>query len=237
MPRYLPNMLFSDCWSSFGQVTFYHRDGECYWRKKSNPQFPGTPLQLETLAVHSRALQAWKELDSGVQHMWNFYARDVQSSRPPFTKDHHISGHNLFVSAYHGFARLGNEHVPLPQPYEKFPVFSCEYDSVVVSPDGIMNLRFRVFLKECDNPERYRLAVRLQMTKVGAGKRPGYMRGFIAGTNLLSSNDLAEISIPNYREFACLDSEDYQIHMRYFLLDTRTGYRNLYKSSSFIVVL
>ena len=42
-------------------------------------------------------------------------------------RQHHLlSGYNLFVSAYHGFAQLGNEHVPEPQPYPQFPSAALE---------------------------------------------------------------------------------------------------------------
>lgn len=232
MPRFIPNMLFSDCWASVGQVSFYHRDGECFWRKKSHPQFPGTPLQLENQAVHSRALKAWKNLDPCVQESWNFYACDVPSRRPPHTTDNHITGHNLFVSAYHGFARLGCEQVPQPCQYDKFPILLCGFNSVEVERD-VMRLRLNVSLKDCRNPQRYRLAVRLQLTRVGAGKRPGYMRSFVAESNLSSCDDVSEIRIPNYRHIWDIDSQEYQVNMRYFLLDTITGYRNMYKTILF----
>lgn len=37
------------------------------------------------------------------------------SQRPPYAPKTSISGYNLFVSAYHGFAKLGNEHVSSPR--------------------------------------------------------------------------------------------------------------------------
>ena len=110
MPRYNPNIRFSDCWSSVGDVTFYHRNGVCYWKKRAHPEFPGTLGQLEAQSVHLRALQAWRSLSPLVQEQWNMLSLTVYSHRPPFRKDHHITGHNLFVSAYE---RSSNE---MPSP-------------------------------------------------------------------------------------------------------------------------
>jgi hypothetical protein len=71
MPKYLPNTRFSDCWGSVGEVTFYHRDGVCFWRKRARPEFPGTLQQMEQLGVHQRALEAWRGLDHETQLQWN----------------------------------------------------------------------------------------------------------------------------------------------------------------------
>ena len=47
----------------------------------------------------------------------------VEPHRPPFDHKARISGNNLCISAYHGFATLGREHTPSPAPFEKFPTF------------------------------------------------------------------------------------------------------------------
>ena len=47
MPRFVPDTLFSDCWSSVGNVTYYHRNGVCYFRSKAYSEFAGTAEQLE----------------------------------------------------------------------------------------------------------------------------------------------------------------------------------------------
>ena len=60
----------------------------------------GTPWQLQQLDVHRRALAAWRTISSEEQRQWNVYAPDVPSHRPPYDNDNHITGHNLFVSAY-----------------------------------------------------------------------------------------------------------------------------------------
>lgn len=230
-------MTFNDCWASVGQVTFYHRDGECFWRKKAIPQFKGSPSQMVQQSVHSRALQAWKGLPCSVQELWNAYAKNVVSHRPPFLNDHHISGHNLFVSSYHGFARLGCEQIPTPKPFEIFPQLSCDFHSAKRMNESDLVLRLKTSLGSCNTPNRYRLAVRVQLTKVGAGKRPGYMRTFIAGSNFSASDDIVDIVIPDYRKVWNFDLVEYQVHMRYFLLDTYSGFRNQYKETSFSMVL
>ena len=237
MPKYKPNIRFSDCWSSVGDVTFYHRGGTCYWKKRPHPEFPGTLAQMEAQSVHLRALQAWRDLDPITQEQWNMLALTVQSHRPPFRADHHITGHNLFVSGYHGFAQLGNEHVPVPRAYEDFPVMTCEEVGASVLDGSTLSLRLRVRLEGCNSPARYRLAVRIQLTTPGSGRRPGYLRSFVACDNCASSDCVASVMVPGYKDIWDLDLDSYQVHMRYFLLDSETGYRNNYKKKSFIINL
>ena len=236
MPKYNPNTRFSDCWSSVGEVTFYHRDGVCYWKKRAHPEFPGTMGQMEAQSVHLRALQAWRTLSPAVQEQWNTLSVEVPSHRPPFRKDHHITGHNLFVSAYHGFAQLGNEHIPVPQAFDSFPVFTCEYSSSLVMGEDLL-LRFRVRLYDNVVPSRYRLAVRLQLTRPGAGRQPGYLRSFIAQENCTSSDCIVDVIIPGFKDIWDLDLDSYQVHCRHLLLDAITGYRCNFKKSSFLMDL
>ena len=89
MPRFYPDIQYSDCWASVGDITCYHCNGVCFFRSKPYTEFPGTAEQLVRLGFH----------------------------RPPFYDKGHISDYNLFVSAYHGFAQLGHEHVPEPKPF------------------------------------------------------------------------------------------------------------------------
>ena len=237
MPRYNPNIRFSDCWSSVGDVTFYHRNGVCYWKKRAHPEFPGTLGQLEAQSVHLRALQAWRTLDPLTQEQWNMLALTVQSHRPPFRKDHHITGHNLFVSGYHGFAQLGREHCPVPRAFEDFPAMHCEFHSASVVNVTTLSIRFRVRLDHCPNPSRYRLAVRLQLTTPGAGRRPGYLRSFVAQENCYAEDSIVEVQVPGYKDLWDLDLRTYQVHMRYFLIDAETGYRNIFQRKSFLMEL
>ena len=233
MPKYLPNTRFSDCWGSAGDVTFYHRDGVCFWRKRACPEFPGTVLQMEQQSVHARALEAWRNISEDDREKWTEYATDVVTHKPPFDGLSRMSGHNLFVSAYHGFAQLGVERVPVPVPFEDFPVFDISLTSAEVLDGGLMRISFRVKLGDCGAFSRYRLAVRLQLTSVGGGKRPGLMRSFTALQNCQDQESEAVILIPDYRDVWDLDLKEYTVHVRYFLIDTLTGYRVRYKSKSF----
>ena len=241
MPRYYPNSRFSDCWSSAGNVTFFHRDGVCFWKKRANPDFPGTPDQLDQLQVHHRAINAWKRLGHDTQTEWNRLAVPVVSHRPPFDGKGRISGYNLFVSAYHGFAQLGDEHVPEPQPFRDFPVFVAEYSGIGTvhqehdTPSDII-LKFRVLMPECQEPTRYRLMTRLQFTYPGMGRQPGYLRSHIAAGNCTSSDCIVEVPVTDYvRKWNLSPSLNlYQVHCRYLLIDTLTGYRCNYRRTSFL---
>ena len=52
MPRFYPNIQFSDCWSSVGDITYYHRNGICYFRSKAYTEFKGTSEQMVRLGLH-----------------------------------------------------------------------------------------------------------------------------------------------------------------------------------------
>lgn len=88
----------------------------------------------------------------------------VEPHRLPFDHTTRISGYNLFVSAYHGFATLGNEHVPSPR------AFDAASNATVVIPD-------------------------------------------------------------------VASQSQYQVHARFVLLDTETGYRSQYLQQSFLIQL
>lgn len=100
MPRYIPNKVITDCWSSAGSVTFFHINGVCYYKNRGNNIFQESELQLEHLELQRRALAAWRSLPFETQLIWNELALPVTSHRPPFDGSTHISGCNLFTSAY-----------------------------------------------------------------------------------------------------------------------------------------
>ncbi len=225
MPKYLPNSRFSDCWSSVGEVTFFHRNGVCFWRKRAHPVFPGTMSQMEHQAIHLRALGAWRGLAADMQNQWNSLSAPVHSHRPPFRKDHHISGYNLFVSAYHGFAQIGDEHIPEPTPRRSFPPFSVELAGCE-AVEEVLAVRFKVSMPQESEPTRYRLHTKIQLTAPGAGKRPGYMRVFVADENCGGNEGVVEVRVPDYKTVWGLDLSSYTMHCRFCLIDTVTGYRN-----------
>jgi hypothetical protein len=236
MPRYYPNTRFSDCWSSVGDVTFYHRDGVCYFRKRAICSFGGSAGQMAVSDVHHRALAAWRELSHDVQLQWNVIAASVRPHRPPFDGSAHITGHNLFVSAYHGFAQLGNEHVPVPMARRAFPPFSGEMAGCE-AVDGVLVVRFRVRMPQESEPSRYRLHTKMQLTTPGGGKRPGYMRVFVADGNCSSSDCIVEVRVPDYKTLWNLNLTSYRMHCRLSLIDTVTGYRNDWIAGSFDISL
>lgn len=114
---------FEDCYGSVGDKTYFHRGKDCYYKKKPTGVFTGAEAQLQQLSLHQRALAAWRTVPSQTQKIWNEFAVDAPSKQPPYGSKAHISGYNLFVSAYHGFAQLGREHTPLPQRWESFSGF------------------------------------------------------------------------------------------------------------------
>lgn len=235
MPRYVPNILFSDCWSSMGDVTFFHRDGVCFWKKKPVCKFPGTLGQMEQAEVHGRALEAWRTLEHDVQLQWNSLAVDVPSHRPPFDGTSHITGHNLFVSAYHGFAQLGDEHIPVPAAHEKFPVFSVNYSGVEVESDSDLTILFQVYMPESQEPSRYRLLTKMQFTEPGRGRKPGLMRNFPASSACSSEDCIVRVPVGDAVAAADLNIHSFQVHSRCILLDNQTGYRCDYHKLSFLV--
>lgn len=232
MPEFHPNTRFSDCWSSVGDVTFYHRNGRCFWRRRSKCKFKGTAEQMRTADVHRRALAAWRELPHSVQLKWNEYAGEVPPHKPPFDGRGHITGHNLFVSAYHGFAQMGNEHVPEPVKWRPFPVFAMEYIGCESAMGDSLKLRLRLFLPDAESPERYRVLAKIQVGKPGCGKDSGKMRNVLSESvpGGVVSEILFQVSSSG------VSAPSFQIHMRYLLLDKTTGYRSQCRSLSFVCV-
>lgn len=216
MPRFYSTALINDCWSSIGDITFYHRNGKCFWKRKPRATFIGTPAQLIQAQVHHRAILAWQQQQHFIQLQWNHYAKSVPSHRPPYDEHHHISGFNLFVSAYHGFAQLGNEHVPVPQPFPEFPSSALEVLEIIPGVETA-TIRCRLTLADTVHPERWHLSSRIQLTAPGVGCDPGKMRTYMGVRN--TENKIV-FNVP------CPDIVDYNIHLRYRLIDEVTGYRN-----------
>ena len=232
MAQLRPNLLFSDVFGSAGDVTAYHRGGKCFLRKRISPALAGTEVSVSTSTVHLRALQAWRRLPHEEQLQWEPLATVVEPHRPPFDHLARISGNNLFISAYHGFATLGREHVPTPAPFETFPTFLVKILGASAE-DGDLMLRLKL---EADDPEgRYRLLCKLFLTKPGGGRSPGMLRNYLAvGT---ANDPVVTATIPDYVAVSGLDLPAYQVHGRFVLLDTKTGYRSQFLAVSGVVVL
>ena len=226
MPRYNPTAFIQDCWSSIGDITFFHRNGQCFYKRKPYTQYRGTAAQFDQAQVHHRAILAWQQLPHTVQLQWRELAKSVPSHRPPYDNNHHISGYNLFVSAYHGFAQLGREHVPEPQPYPLFPVSHLQLLRVDSGgSSGSVSLRCRLTLQNTDNPARWHVSAKIQLTAPGVGCDPGKMRTYLGIRSQGSGDSINEIvfNVPHP------DTEDFQVHLRYRLVDSVTGYRNNWK--------
>lgn len=232
MPQFRPSILISDAYGSAGNTTWYHRDGMCYTRKRSHSSYGGTAAQLEHLDVHRRALAAWRSIPHTTQLVWNDLAEAVEPHRPPFDHLAHISGQNLFVSAYHGFATLGNEHLPEPKAFKKFPPFSISFSDAHVENSTLV-IPASVYMGGEAGAERYRLLAKLQLTKPGAGCHPGMLRNYLADRPC--GNGDVSLRIPEYVSRFGLDLRQYQIHGRFILLDTVTGYRSQYQKMKFII--
>ncbi len=218
MPKFHPTPIIQDCWSSIGNITFYHRNGQCFYKRKPYTQYRGTAAQLDQAQVHHRAILAWQQLPHTVQLQWRELAKSVPSHRPPYDDNHHISGYNLFVSAYHGFTQLGREHVPVPQPYPLFPVSHLQLLQIdSASSSGSVSLRYRLTLQNTDNPARWHVSAKIQLTAPGVGCDPSRMRTYMG---IRCSDNVIVFNVPSQ------GAEDYQVHLRYRLIDVITGYRN-----------
>ena len=232
MPRYRPSILINDAYGSAGETTWYHRDGKCYTRKRSHSVYGATSAQLEHLDVHRRALAAWRSIPHSTQLLWNQLAADVEPHRPPFDHLAHISGQNLFVSAYHGFATLGNEHLPEPQAFSPFHAMAVSLLDAHVE-GGTLVVPAVVDMGTEENPHRYRLLAKLQLTAPGKGCDTGLLRNYLADRPC--GEDDIVIRIPDYISRSGLDLDQYQVHGRFILLDTVTGYRSQYQKMKFII--
>ncbi len=210
-----------------GDVTFFHRNGKCFWRKKSVHPYPGTPAQLRHLSLHQRALASWRSLGSADQEVWREYARCVPAHRPPFLNENHISGYNLFVSAYHGFAALGNEHVPEARPFEPFPVFSVVYDDVEKIDDANIIVRL-----DLNVSARYRLLAKVQIVSPKEGVRPCMMRNHLGE----GSGD-GKVSLSLVLPDNLVGASAVKLNMRCLLIDSLTGYRSQYQKMSIVIAL
>ncbi|MBO4916546.1 MAG: hypothetical protein J5374_01540 [Bacteroidales bacterium] len=232
MTQLRPNILISDAYGSAGDVTAYHRGGKCFLRKRITPVYAGTVCQQASMSVHLRALQAWRSLSHEEQLRWAPYAERVEPHRPPFDHKARISGNNLFISAYHGFATLGREHIPEPQPFEAFPMFLVGILGASAA-NGTLTIRLR--LEAEDHAGRYRLLAKIQLSRPGSGRNPGAMRNYLASGT--ANDPFVTVLIPDYTSVWSLDLPSYQLHSRCILLDTKTGYRSQFLAVSGIVSL
>ena len=221
MPKYIPNSRFTDCYASVGNITFYHRDGECFFRTKAKPVFPGTAGQQVQLSIHQRGLQEWRNLGHDEQLEWNALARSVRSKRPPFNTSTHISGYNLFMSAYHGLACIGDERIPGPQPIPDFPVIHLTLASATVTNETDLQISFRITGDTI--PLNMRIIGKLQLTAPGNSPHQGKFRNYV-GT--VGNDRHVTFIMHESKTVSGLNLREYQVHMRHFLIDADSGHRS-----------
>lgn len=86
-----------------------------------------------------------------------------------------------------------------------------------------------------DPQDRYRLLTKIYLTQPGRGKNPDKLWNYLAvGT---ASDPVLTVSIPDYVSVWGLDLPSYQVHARFILLDTETGYRSQYLAVSGVITL
>ncbi len=233
MPRFIPTVLIDDCFGSVGNLTFFHRNGKCYYKPRAQSRFAGTMLQMDHQSVHLRAIAAWQGLPHQVQEEWNACAVGVVSHKPPFDGKSGISGYNLFVSAYHGFATLGNEHVPSPSAWVNLPVFAVDGVSNVSVTGNTIQIRYKMWMEESVEAGRYWMLAKLHLTKPGGGRDAGKLRNILASAPCVPGPSVVEVDVPDYKDIWGLDLPEYTAHCRYLLIDGITGYRGQYRQMSF----
>ena len=163
-----------------------------------------------------------------MQKLWNAYEATAEPHRPPFDHKAYISGNNLFVSAYHGFALMGEEQIPQPHPFRPFPPFVVEFLSASVKA-GCLVLSIDAHLFEIPEAAFYRLYSRIRLTKQGGGFGVIGMKGFLAEGN---GSGRMTISIPSYTEIWNIPDWAFQIQAQCILLDSRTGFRSQYQRTT-----
>ena len=178
---------------------------------------------LISWAVPTRALSAWREVPHQTQLVWNRLAEEVEPHRPPFDHKAYISGQNLFVSAYHGFATMGNEHMPSPVPFESFPPFAASLGNAV-KMNGSLVIPARVEIPHCPEASCYRLLVKIQLTAPGRCRHLGLLRNYLAEGDCAAG--VVSVVIPGYAGVWGFDLDQFQVYARFILLDSITGYRS-----------
>ena len=139
----------------------------------------------------------------------------------------HISGYNLFMSAYHGLACIGEERVPEPRPLPDFPVVCLEPASVAVLNGTDLQISFRINGDTIS--DRLRIIGKIQLTAPGYSYHRGKLRNHIGTIN---EDGQVIFTIRNYKDASGLDLNEYQVHLRYLLIDAESGHRSREQSLS-----
>ena len=115
-----------------------------------------------------------------------------------------------------------------------------------------LRIALKLSMPEVDDPTRFALLCKVQLTEAGKGCNPGRMRNFLAEDvtetvpAVMSTEAVPELSktlevktvavtIPDYRTFSGTVQDSYSLHIRYMLIDRKTGYRSRYQKLSAVI--
>ncbi len=84
---------------------------------------------------------------------------------------------------------------------------------------------------------KYVVLCKIQLEEPGLGRNPGKMRNFLSSSIPSGPSSEIKVLVPEYRSIWGLSLDTYQLHMRYILIDTVTGYRSQYHSMSTLIGL
>lgn len=101
------------------------------------------------------------------------------------------------------------------QPYPEFPISSLQLLSATYS-NSVATIRCRLSLAT-STPERWHISARIQLAAPGVGCDPSKMHTYMG---IRCSDNVIVFNVPSQ------GTEDYQVHLRYRLIDVITGYRN-----------
>ena len=110
---------------------------------------------------------------------------------------------------------MSREQVPEPHSYPEFPISSLQL-LITTCSNGVSTVRYRLTLVT-STPERWHISAKIQLTAPGVGRDPSKMRTYMG---IRSSDNKIAFNVPNP------NIEDYQVPLRYSLIDSVTGYRN-----------
>ena len=133
--------------------------------------------------------------------------------------------------------QLDDEHVLEPVPWEEFPIVWAGFSSAEELEDGSLRIDLRTKLDGNADPTRYLVVAKLLMTEPGHTRTGGFYRTFLAISNCTSADAEVRFLIPDFQNLWPVVGPSYQVHCRYLLIDTQTGYRSIFRKTSFLMEL
>jgi hypothetical protein len=122
--------------------------------------------------------------------------------------------------------------VPEPQPFPEFPSAALELLQIMPGT-GLATIRCRLTLADTTHPERWHLSARIQLTAPGVGFNPGLMRAYRpTSVNFVSIGPTTSTRVVTFSVTAHSNINEYQVQIRYRLIDLVTGYSNNWLKTS-----